>query len=352
MNGKYHVIEFGCKELLIVLVGGFFGDEGKGKIGAYLSLADKPKYAVRTGSINAGHTVYYEGKVYKLRSIPSGFVSPTTTLLIAPGALVRLDVLMNELRDFRINDRTFLDFNTGIIEKEHVEREKNDSMLTSIGSTFQGVGAAMSDRVLRRLRLARDVDELRGMLIDVPGAVRRALEMGDEVLVEGTQGTFLSLYHGTYPYVTSRDTTASGILSEVGIGPKDADEVLIVFKSFITRVGEGPLEGEMVKEEIEKLGLVEKGTVTGRMRRVAPFNIDLAKRAVMLNSATQAAITKLDWIFKEAHGINKWSALPNEARRWVEDIENQIKVPITLIGTGEDVMHVIDRRKDLGVNQW
>jgi len=80
--------------LLIVLVGGFFGDEGKGKIGAYLSLADKPKYAVRTGSINAGHTVYYEGKVYKLRSVPSGFVSPTTTLLIAPGALVRLDVTL------------------------------------------------------------------------------------------------------------------------------------------------------------------------------------------------------------------------------------------------------------------
>ncbi|HEW64045.1 adenylosuccinate synthetase [Fervidicoccus fontis] len=335
--------------MLTVIVGGFFGDEGKGKIAAYLAIADNCRYAVRTGSINAGHTVYFEGKAYKLRSIPSGFVNKSTELLIAPGALIRLDVLWNELKELNVKERTKIDYNAGIIEEKHIELEKRDSVLTSIGSTFQGVGAAMSDRVLRKLKLAKDTEELRGMLIDVSEKVNYAVDSGENVIIEGTQGTFLSLYHGTYPYVTSRDTTASGIISEVGIGPKKVGDVILVFKSFVTRVGEGPLENEMSKEEAEKLGLVEKGTVTGRMRRVAPFNVNLAKKAIMLNSATQIAITKIDWLFKEAYGVKEWSKLPPEARKWIESLEAELKVPITLVGTGEDTMQVVDRRKEVGL---
>ncbi len=335
--------------MLTIVVGGFFGDEGKGKIVAYLGLTDKPYIAVRCGAINAGHTIVYNGRTWKLRAIPSAFINKDTRLRIAPGALIRLDVLYKEIRETGVHDRLLLDYNTGVIEERHVEIERRDAILSGkIGSTLQGVGAAMADRVLRRLRLARDIPELKKMVTDVALEVNEALDKGFNVLIEGTQGTFLSLYHGTYPYVTSRDTTASGFASEVGIGPRRVDEVIVVFKAYVTRVGAGPLENELSEEEIIRRGWVEKATVTGRLRRVAPFNIDLARRAVLLNSASQAAITKLDVLYPEARGVREWDKLPREARKWVEEIEGAIKTPITLIGTGPEATHIIDRRRELG----
>ena len=335
--------------MLTIVVGGFFGDEGKGKIVAYLGLADNVAIAVRCGAVNAGHTVVYNGSSWKLRAVPSAFVNKNTKLMIAPGALVRLDVLFKEIQETRSENRVFLDYNTGIIEEHHVEKERKDAYLSGkVGSTLQGVGAAMADRVLRRLRLAREFEELRNMVRDVPAEVNEVLSKGLNVLVEGTQGTYLSLYHGTYPYVTSRDTTASAFASEVGIGPKYVDEVLIVFKAYVTRVGGGPLEGELPPEEASRRGWDEVATVTGRRRRAAPFNLRLAKRAVMLNSATQAAITKLDVLYPEASGVKEWGKLPYETRKWIEEVESEIRVPVTLIGTGPDASQVVDRRKELG----
>ncbi len=336
--------------MLTIVVGGFFGDEGKGKVVSYLSLADRVKVGVRCGSVNAGHTVVMDGKIWKLRIVPSAFVNPTAKLLIAPGALVRLDVLMEELAATGCDGRLFLDPNTGVIEEIHVKREASDALLRGrIGSTLQGVGAAMSDRVLRRLRLAKDFKRLSGMLTDVPGVIHDAIKRGDNVLVEGTQGTYLSLYHGTYPYVTSRDTTASAFASEAGIGPKDVDEVIVVFKAYVTRVGGGPLEGELSADEVARRGWVERASVTGRLRRVAPFNLSLAKRAVMINSATQAAITRVDALDREAYGVREWLKLPASVRRWVEEVEDAIGVPVTIIGTGPEVRSVVDRRHDLGL---
>ncbi|MEM1873897.1 MAG: adenylosuccinate synthetase, partial [Acidilobaceae archaeon] len=205
---------------LVVVVGGFFGDEGKGKIAAYLGLVDNPAIAVRTGAVNAGHTVVFEGRTWRLRVVPSSFINKKVVLAVAPGALIRLDVFLKEVEETGVRDRMFVDMNTGVIEEKHVELEKRDSELAgAIGSTLQGVGYAMSDRVLRRLRLAKDFPELSPYVSDVPLLVNEALDRGELVLVEGTQGAFLSLYHGTYPYVTSRDTTASAVLSEVGVGP-------------------------------------------------------------------------------------------------------------------------------------
>lgn len=335
---------------LTIIVGGFFGDEGKGKICGYLALADKPFIGVRTGSINAGHTVAHKDRIWKLRIIPSFFINKSTRLLIAPGALIRLDVLWREINETEALGRVFLDRNTGVIEETHVEEERRDQYLSSfIGSTLQGVGAAMRDRVLRKLKIARDYYELRDLIIDVSEEVNKAVDRGERVYVEGTQGTFLSLYHGTYPYVTSRDTTASGVASEVGVGPKKIDDVIIVFKSYVTRVGEGPLPNEYSTEEILRRGLIEKGTVTGRLRRVAPFNMDLAKKAVEINTATQIAITKLDVLFPETRGAREWSRLSPEAKKWIDEIESFLKRPVSLIGTGEDIEQTIDLRKDLGL---
>ncbi len=336
--------------MLSIVVGGFFGDEGKGKIVSYLALSDKPEVAVRCGAINAGHTVVYNGRSWKLRVIPSAFINRSTKLLIAPGSLIRLDILFKEINETGAHDRLFIDYNTGVVTDEHVERERNDHRLSKgIGSTLQGVGAAMSDRVMRRLKLARDYPNLENMLIDVPEYVNNVLDNDGYVLIEGTQGTFLSLYHGTYPYVTSRDTTASSFASEVGVGPKRVDEVIVVFKAYVTRVGSGPLPNELSVEEAVEKGWFEQATVTGRVRRVAPFNYELARRAILLNSATQVAITKLDKLFPETRNVREWNRLSSRARRWIEEVEDIIKTPITLIGTGEDSLATIDRRSEYGL---
>ncbi len=333
---------------LTVVVGGFFGDEGKGKIVGYLALRDKPVAAVRTGATNAGHTVVHAGRVYKLRALPSAIIEPKTRLYVARGALIHYRVLLEEIERYDARGRVVVDKATGIITDEHVERERRDEYLAKrIGSTLTGVGAAMVDRVLRRLPLARDIPELEGLLGDVQELVWGHLDRGETVVIEATQGYWLSLYHGTYPYVTSRDTTASAALSEVGLGPRDADDIIVVFKAFVTRVGEGPLPGELSEEEAEKLGLVEYGTVTGRRRRVAPFNLELAKRAVRANTATMAAVTKLDVLYPGARGARSWEKLPAEARKWIEEVEAELGVPIALIGTGEEALDTIDRRREV-----
>ncbi|RLF00296.1 MAG: adenylosuccinate synthetase [Thermoprotei archaeon] len=339
--------------MLTVVIGGFFGDEGKGKICAYLSLADDVRVAVRTGSVNAGHTVVYMGKEYKLRIIPSAFVNLKARLLIAPGANLRTDVFWRELSvlsGFAVKERIGVDKHCSIIEPRHVDEEQRSEYLSKkIGSTKQGVGAAVRDRVMRIARLAKDLEELRDFIVDVPEIVHSALNKGLPVLIEGTQGTFLSLYHGTYPYVTSRDTTASAVCSEAGVGPKDVDEVVLVLKAYVTRVGAGPLEGELSPEEVAERGLVEYGTVTGRPRRVALFNFELAKRAVMLNSATQIALTRVDSLDPTCRSIRDYEKLSPNIRRFVEEIENELNRPVSLISTGPEVTDIIDRRKELGL---
>ncbi len=320
------------------MVGGFFGDEGKGKVVAYLALKKKFSLAIRGGAINAGHTVVYRGRTWKLRSVPSAFVNPGIELGIAAGALVKVDLLLREIEETGSAGRICVDGMAGIIEDHHVERERSsDHLAKTVGSTLQGVGEAMVDRVRRVLRLARDVETLRNIICDVSEKANTYLSEGRDVLIEGTQGTFLSLYHGTYPYVTSRDTTASAFLSEVGIGPKMVGDVVVVFKSYVTRVGPGPLRGELPVDEAVRLGWVEYGTVTGRPRRVAPFDIELAKRAVMLNSATAIAITKLDVVFPEVKGVRDPAKLPGRVRKWIDEVEAALKVPVIMLGTGEEV---------------
>lgn len=336
--------------MLVVVVGGFFGDEGKGKVVSYLSLSDSVDIAVRCGSINAGHTVVHGGRTWKLRVVPSAFVNERARLMIPAGALIKLDVLFREVGETNVRNRLFVDRNAGVIEERHALCEREDERLArDIGSTLQGVGCAAAERALRRLRLARDYEELRDMIVDVSAEVNEALDRGERVLVEGVQGTFLSLYHGTYPYVTSRDTTASSFLSEIGVGPRRVDEVIVVFKSYVTRVGGGPLDNELPAEEVERRGWIERASVTGRVRRAAPFNYELAKRAIVLNSATQVAVTKLDALFPEARGAREWGKLSSSAKKWLEELESTLKTPVTIISTGPDVAETIDLRADHGV---
>jgi len=336
----------------LVIVGGFFGDEGKGKIVAYLANKENPVIAVRGGvGPNAGHTFCHEGKTYKVRMLPSAALNSTTRLLVGAGVLVDHEILLDEIKTFSVFDRTLIDSQCGIIEKAHIQRDiVGPHLKNKIATTGTGTGPANADRALRVLKVAKEIPELTPFIVDVSDSVNTALDRNENVLVEGTQGTFLSLYHGSYPYVTSKDVTASAICSDVGLGPKKVDDVLIVFKAYVTRVGKGPLKGEITRDVAKAKGWLEFGSVTGRQRRASPFDPVLAKKAIRLNGATQAAITKLDIVFPEAAGVREFSKLPREAKTFVEDIEGETGLAVTLIGTGADLTQIVDRRESKAGN--
>ena len=328
-----------------IVVGGFFGDEGKGKIISYLAIKDNPKIIVRGGAgPNAGHTIRDGDRVYKVRMLPSGFLNKNAKVMIGPGVVINPDVLNKEIQDFDVTGRSFIDKHCGVIEDTHLSRDSKGELKEKIGSTGSGTGPANADRAMRILKLAKDFDSLSSLIVDVPLEVNSALDANENVLVEGTQGTFLSLWHGTYPFVTSKDVTASGICADVGIGPTKVDEVLVVFKSYVTRVGTGPLDKELSLEDAEKKGWSEFGTVTGRQRRAADFDFDLARRAIMLNGATQIAITKLDVLFTDCAGETSFDNLSVDAKAFITNIEKKLNIPVTIIGTGPDVDDIIDRR--------
>ncbi len=328
-----------------VVVGGFFGDEGKGKIISYLAIKDNPKIIVRGGAgPNAGHTIRDGDKVYKVRMLPSGFLNKDAKVMIGPGVVINPEILKKEIQDFNASGRSFIDKHCGIIEETHLARDSKGELKEKIGSTGSGTGPANADRAMRVLKLAKDIESLSSLITDVPQEINSALSANENVLVEGTQGTFLSLWHGTYPFVTSKDVTASGICADVGLGPTKVDEVIVVFKSYVTRVGTGPLENELSLEEAEKKGWSEFGTVTGRQRRAADFDFDLARRAIMLNGATQISITKLDVLFPDCAGKNSFDDLSKDAKAFIKNIEDKLNTPVTIIGTGPDTVDVIDRR--------
>ena len=328
-----------------VVVGGFFGDEGKGKIISYLALHDKPSIVVRGGAgPNAGHTIKDGDKTYKVRMLPSGFLNKDAKVMVGPGVVVNPDVLLKEVNDFGVEGRAFLDFNCGIIEKSHRDADSQGRLKEKIGSTGSGTGPANAERAMRTLKLAKEIEQLKPYLIDFPLEVNSALDRNENVLIEGTQGTHLSLWHGTYPFVTTKDVTASGICADVGVGPKKVDDVIVVFKAYLTRVGTGPMPGELSEEETSQLGWEEFGTVTGRLRRAAEFDFELAKRAVMLSSANQISITKLDVRFPNCAGITSYNELEEDAKSFIKNIEEELGVKVTLIGTGPSINDVIDLR--------
>ncbi|RLI74384.1 adenylosuccinate synthetase [Archaeoglobales archaeon] len=329
-----------------IVVGGFWGDEGKGKIIAHLAHTDKPTIIARGGvGPNAGHTVEINGQKFGVRMVPSGFVFKDAKLLIGAGVLVNPEVFLKEVELLKVKDRAGVDYRCAIIEPKHIETDRGSEHLSKkIGSTGTGCGPANVDRVNRVAKQAKDVPELKDFLADVSLEVNTALDKGEFVLIEGSQGFGLSLYYGTYPYVTSKDTTASSIAADVGVGPTKVDDVIVVFKCFPTRVGAGPFPTEMPEEEAEKLGLVEYGTVTGRKRRIGYWDGEFARYSAMVNSATQIALTGIDKYDKECYGVREWDKLTPKAKQFVEKVEEDVGVPVTLISTGPEMKQIIDLR--------
>ncbi len=329
-----------------IVAGGFWGDEGKGKVCAYLAVTDRPAVIARAGvGPNAGHTFEFEGRKYIMRQVPCGFVYPQARLLIGPGVLVNPDVTLREIEVAGAADRVGIDAKCTVIEPEHIEADKGSAHLSqTVGTTATGCGPANEARTARRARLARDFPALQPYLADVAGEVNDAINHGLSVLVEGTQGFGLSLYHGDYPFVTSKDTTASTFCADVGIGPTRVTDVILILKAYASRVGQGPFPTELPIEEVARRGWEEFGAVTGRRRRIGEFDFAFARRSAMLNGATQLAITNLDRRFPEVLGITRRDELPAEVQIFLARVAEEIGVPVTLISTGPKIEHMIDER--------
>jgi Adenylosuccinate synthetase (EC 6.3.4.4) len=182
--------------------------------------------------------------------------------------------------------------------------------------------------------------------MDVPKAIDDALKAGNEVLLEGTQGFGISLYYGTYPFVTSKDTSASQIAADNGVGPTKIDDVIVVFKAYPTRVGEGPFSTEMTSEKSDEMGIQEFGTVTHRKRRIGGWDGQMARYSAMINGCTQAAITGIDRIDEACYGITEYGKLTKKAKDFLKTAEDDIGCPITLISTGPELSQIIDIRKE------
>jgi len=338
-----------------VVVGGQFGGEGKGKITSYLSLRDDVAYVVRCGGPNSGHTVDFQGKRYQLRSLPAGFINTNTRLLLAAGSLINPKILLREIEVCNVStERIGVDVNAGVISEKDASYEREILLRESIGSTLSGTGAGVAARVLRRgdFKLAKDSPELRPFLTSVAEEVNAAVDRGAEVIVEGTQGFGLSLYHSEfYPYTTSRDTTAAAFLSEVGLSPLSVSSVIMVIRTHPIRVGgnSGPLRGELTWEELRQRSgypheILELTTATGRPRRIAEFDLDLVKRAAMVNGPTDVALHGVDYLNHDNKGIIDFTGLTKEARAFIEWVEREVGVRVNFIGTGPKNEELIDRR--------
>jgi len=325
-----------------LVVGGQFGDEGKGKMISYLAMHDKPEIVARGGvGTNAGHQVKHKGKVYSLRMVPSGFVYEKARLLIGAGVLVDPSVFLKEVKELGIEKRIGVDKRCTAILQKHKDEDRGGTA-EKIGTTGSGCGPAQMERVARKALLASEIPELKPYICDVPSEVNKC----DNLLIEGTQGFMLSVLYGTYPFVTSKDTSASTIAADVGIGPKRITDVIMIAKAYTTRVGNGPFTGEMSIERAKELGFQEYGTVTGRPRRTSEsLHWDDLRFAATVNSATGIGVTKLDVRFPDAVGVRNYDELPKNAKDFIEEIESKLDVPVLLIGTGADVFDTIDRRK-------
>lgn len=337
-----------------IVMGGQWGDEGKGKLTD--ALAAEADIVVRAnGGANAGHTVKTDAGVFKLHLIPSGILNPDTQCVVGAGVVIEPRQVLSEMD--KLEERGISLDRLAISERAHVvlpyhpildRLEEADRLEGSIGTTLRGNGPAYSDKAARRglrmadlvdrdtlrYRLARelprwnrllssvygsdelDLEELVGDLGDMGERLRQfvvptepmvsgALIEGKRILVECAQGAMLDIDYGTYPFVTSSSTTAAGACQGAGVAPIRVDQVLGVYKAYSTRVGAGPLPAELLDasgELIRERGH-EYGTTTGRPRRTGWFDAVAARYVAELNGVSDIALTLLD-VFDVFESIN------------------------------------------------
>lgn len=347
--------------LVDVVVGGQFGSEGKGQIAAYLSR--EYDLLIRVGGPNAGHKVFEETSPFTFHSLPSGSRCSVADILIGPGAVVYVPSLLKEINECQLSkDRLAIDPQVMIISDD--DRTKEVEQVKAIASTGQGVGRAMARRILDRgvqsVTMAKDVDDLKHYIRPAARIIETACAAGKKILLEGTQGTGLSLYHGVYPFVTSRDTTVGGCIAEAGIPPGCVRKVVMVCRTYPIRVqnpdGDGKTSGPMSQEislaEIARrsglsepsLRRTETTSTTGRKRRIAEFDWVLLKRAATLNAPSDIALTFVDYLDSGNEKARRFEQLTPDTLRFIEEVERVAKSPVSLISTRFHTRSIIDRR--------
>jgi adenylosuccinate synthase len=422
----------------IVVIGSQWGDEGKGKLVDLLT--DDVSAVVRfQGGHNAGHTLVIDGKKTVLHLIPSGILRDNVQCLIGNGVVLCPEALIKETLQLEENgvpvrERLKISAACPLILPYHIaldqarERRRGKN---AIGTTGRGIGPAYEDKVARRgLRLGDLLNEelfvsklkevmefhnfalinyyqaepvsfeqvrdetlamrdiLLPLIADIPAMLQQYAKNGDKVLFEGAQGALLDIDHGTYPYVTSSNTTAGGSATGAGIGPCHIDYVLGITKAYATRVGGGPFPSELsddIGKHLAEVGM-EKGATTGRDRRCGWLDLVALNRASWINSITGLCLTKLDvldgletirlcvayqrdgvevetmplsadefeglepvyldmpgWT-ESTIGVTKFEDLPENAQNYIEKIESLSGVPIDIISTGPDRNETIVQR--------
>lgn len=350
------------KGKLTVLVGGQYGSEGKGAIAKHVAF--DYQVHIRVGSPNAGHTIYWDGQKHVMQSIPCGWINPDAKIVIGRGALLNMRQLVKEIIHIQqwypdFLDRLFIDENAGVLSERFHEQEGgvNGEMHRRIGSTGEGVGPARIARLERdpaKFQLFKEVAEEWGLSKCVaectPEAIADTHDCGANVLVEGTQGSALSLLHSFWPYCTSIDTNASGIISEVGIAPSRVTNVLMVCRTYPIRVAgnSGPMQNEISWDELNRRvgGGVqpEKTTVTHKTRRIAEWDDELFKQSCILNAPTDIALTFADYVDPYLRNATDMDRITASAplMRFLSD--HKLMEKIRYIGTGpETVVNVEDK---------
>jgi len=348
------------EKLVDVLIGGQYGSEGKGNIVGHIA----PEYdlLIRVGGPNAGHQVYAEPEPEKYFHLPSGTKrAPNAKLLLGPGAVINPKKLLEEIARHEIaTDRLTIDEQAMIICDEDLAQET--LLFGNISSTAQGVGIASARKLTGRsdykngssLFLAKDCEELKPFMGSARKIIADAFVKGHRILLEGTQGTSLSLHHGQYPHVTTRDTTVSGCLADAGIAPSNVRKIIMVCRTYPIRVGgpSGPMANEVTMEEIHKrsripldpLKLAERTTTTNKERRIAEFDWEQFKDSVQLNGPTDIALTFVDYFGIENRKAFRFEQLNVEAIRFVEEVERVSGRPVSLLSTDFNWRNVVDRR--------
>ena len=348
------------ERLVDVLIGGQYGSEGKGNIVGH--IAREYDLLVRVGGPNAGHQVYAEPKPEKYFHLPSGTLrAPDARLLLGPGAVINPKKLLDEIAGHGIaSDRLVIDGQAMIITDEDLERERE--LFANISSTAQGVGLASARKLTGRSEykagtgafLARDCADLKPFIGSARKVLADAFVQRQRILLEGTQGTSLSLHHGQYPHVTTRDTTVAGCLADAGIAPSNVRRVIMVCRTYPIRVGgpSGHMEFEVDMEEIgrrsglelEPLKRAERTTTTNKERRIAEFDWEQFRDSVQLNGPTDIALTFVDYFGKANRNAFRFEQLTAESIRFVEEIERVSGRPVSLLSTDFNWRNVIDRR--------
>ncbi len=402
-----------------LIVGLQWGDEGKGKIVDL--VAQNYDIVIRSqGGHNAGHTVVFNGQKYALHLLPSGVLNKNAIGVIGNGVVVYPKQLIKEIKEFgNIKKRLLISNRAHMILDTHIQIDQARESLrgkNAIGTTGRGIGPAYADKITRvgvRMGELEDLDKLTdklknyyeinrryfeylGVKIPAEKEIRKEIEvyknelmdnitdttkylwdnMDKNMLLEGAQATLLDIDHGTYPFVTSSNTIASGALTGSGIPPKALHKVIGITKAYTTRVGNGPFPTEELSEtgnKIRKNG-AEFGTTTGRPRRCGWFDVIAAKYAVTLNSCDEVALMKLDVLdgfekvkigigyeknqekldyfpidldnvkpiytemagWEGSSGVTKFEKLPLNAKKYIEFLEDSVHCKIRYVSTGAD----------------